>query len=80
MRERRLSTPVHRNRVARITDATHYPNAIPATRKLVNPDLLNDPNVFPTDADMRRFFPIHASTPAADRLRTRVWSRFKAGG
>jgi putrescine transport system substrate-binding protein len=66
--------------MARITDATHYPNALPATRKLVNPNLLKDPNVFPTEADMRRFFTIHAFAPAADRLRTRVWSRFKAGG
>jgi putrescine transport system substrate-binding protein len=66
--------------MARITDATHYPNAIPATRKLVDPALLNDPNVFPTEAEMRRFFTVHAATPAAERLRTRAWSRFKAGG
>jgi len=66
--------------MARITDATHYPNAIPATRALVRPELLHDPNVFPSEADMQRYFTINASTPAADRLRTRLWSRFKAGG
>ena len=65
--------------MARITDATRYPNAIPATRALVRPDLLNDPNVFPTDAVMQRFFTIGPSTPAADRARTRLWARFKAG-
>jgi putrescine transport system substrate-binding protein len=65
--------------MARITDATRYPNAIPATRVLVEPELLNDPNVFPSDTDMRNFFTIGPSTQAADRARTRMWARFKAG-
>jgi putrescine transport system substrate-binding protein len=65
--------------MARITDATRYPNAVPATRVLVRPELLDDPNVFPTDVVMERFFTIGPSTPAADRARTRMWARFKAG-
>lgn len=65
--------------MARITDATRYPNAVPATRVLVRPELLNDPTVFPTDAVMQRFFTIGPSAPAADRARTRLWARFKAG-
>jgi hypothetical protein len=28
---------------------------------------------------MKRFFTIGPSTPAADRARTRLWARFKAG-
>jgi putrescine transport system substrate-binding protein len=66
--------------MARITDATRYPNAVPATRVLVRPELLDDPNVFPTDAVMQRYFTIGPSTQAADRARTRMWARFKAGG
>ena len=66
--------------MARITDATRYPNAVPATRVLVRPELLDDPNVFPTDAVMQRYFTIGPSTVAADRARTRMWARFKAGG
>ena len=65
--------------MARITDATRYPNAVPATRALVRPALLDDANVFPTDAVMQRFFTIGPSAPAADRARTRLWARFKAG-
>lgn len=65
--------------MARITDVTRYPNAIPATRVLVRPELLDDPNVFPTDAVMQRFFTIGPSAPTADRARTRLWARFKAG-
>jgi putrescine transport system substrate-binding protein len=66
--------------MARITDATQYPNAVPATRVLVRPELLQDPNVFPTDVEMRRFFTIGPSAQASDRARTRLWARFKAGG
>ncbi len=66
--------------MARITDATRYPNAVPATRALVRPSLLSDPTVFPNQALMARFFTIGPSTPAADRARTRMWSKFKAGG
>jgi len=66
--------------MARITDTTRYPNAVPATRVLVRPELLDDPNVFPTDAVMQRYFTIGPSTVAADRARTRMWARFKAGG
>jgi putrescine transport system substrate-binding protein len=66
--------------MARITDATQYPNAVPATRALVRPELLQDPNVFPTDAAMQRFFTIGPSAQGADRARTRLWARFKAGG
>jgi len=65
--------------IARITDATHYPNAVPVTRALVRKELLDDPAVFPTDAEMQRFFTIGPSTQAEDRARTRLWSRFKAG-
>ena len=63
--------------MARITDATHYPNAIPATRKLVNPELLNDPNVFPTEADMRRYFRV--SPPAVhEMVKSLEWNGFIA--
>jgi putrescine transport system substrate-binding protein len=66
--------------MARITNATRYANAVPATRPLVRPELLADPNVFPTDEQMQRTFTIGPPAPGADRARTRLWARFKAGG
>jgi putrescine transport system substrate-binding protein len=65
--------------MARITNATLYPNAIPATRELVRPELLREPDVFPTAAVMQRYFTIGPSAQASDRARTRLWARFKAG-
>jgi putrescine transport system substrate-binding protein len=65
--------------MARITEATLYPNAIPATRSLVTPSLLQNPEVFPPSAVAARFFTIGAIAPATERARTRAWARFKAG-
>jgi putrescine transport system substrate-binding protein len=60
--------------MAGITNVTHYPNAVPATRPL-----LTDPSVMPSDADMARYFTIGPVPQAAERARTRLWARFKAG-
>jgi putrescine transport system substrate-binding protein len=65
--------------MARITDATRYPNAVPATGALIRAELLNDPTVYPTGEMTHRFFTIGPSTQAADRARTRLWAHFKAG-
>jgi putrescine transport system substrate-binding protein len=60
--------------MAGITNVTHYPNAVPASRGMVT-----DPSVFPSDAEMSRYFTIGAVPQAAERTRTRLWQRFKAG-
>jgi putrescine transport system substrate-binding protein len=60
--------------MAGITNVTHYPNAVPASRKMVT-----DTSVFPSDAEMGRYFTIGPVPQAAERSRTRLWARFKAG-
>ncbi len=60
--------------MAGITSVTHYPNAVPASRAMIA-----DGSVFPSDAEMARYFTIGAVPQAAERTRTRLWARFKAG-
>jgi putrescine transport system substrate-binding protein len=60
--------------MANITNVTHYPNAVPASR-----DMVRDSSVFPSDAEMSRYFTIGPVPQTAERLRTRLWARFKAG-
>ena len=64
--------------MAAITNQVRYPNAVPASLAKVNADVRDDPNVFP-DTSSPRFFTVRAPSQAADRLRTRMWARFKAG-
>ncbi len=60
--------------MAAISNATHYPNAVPASRASIA-----DLSIFPSDAEISRYFVIGPVPQAAERLRTRLWARFKAG-
>ncbi len=64
--------------MAAITNQVRYPNAVPASRDGIVPEVRNNPNVYP-DTNSPRFFTVRATPQAADRLRTRMWARFKAG-
>ena len=66
--------------MAGITNAVRYPNAVPASKPMIRPELLDDPAVYPSAAVMRRAFSIGPVPLAAERARTRMWARFKAGG
>ncbi len=65
--------------MAGITNQVRYPNGVPASTPLVNEAVRNDPNVYPTPEMLARTFTAGALAPAAERARSRVWNRFKAG-
>jgi putrescine transport system substrate-binding protein len=65
--------------MASITNHVRYPNGVPASRALVAPEVANDPAVFPDEALRTRFFTIGPVPAAAERARSRMWARFKAG-
>jgi putrescine transport system substrate-binding protein len=65
--------------IAGITNQVRYPNAVPASRPFVRPALLDDPNVYPPPARLASLFTIGPVPQAAERVRTRLWARFKAG-
>ena len=65
--------------MAAITNKVGYPNAVPASMTTVAPDVKSNTNVFPTSAMLSHAFTAKAPTPAAERARTRMWTRFKAG-
>lgn len=65
--------------MAGVTNQVRYPNAIPASRGAIRPEIANDPNIYPPPEQMSRFFTITAVPQAAERARNRVWARFKAG-
>ena len=65
--------------MAAITNATHYANAVPASLPMVEADIRADTSVFPTPAQLDNFFVVKAAPQTADRARTRMWARVKAG-
>jgi len=65
--------------MAGITSTVRYPNAVPASRPLVAAAVRDDPNVWPAPAVLAQAFIPGTPPPAAERARSRLWSRFKAG-
>ena len=65
--------------MADITNHTHYPNAVPASRPMVEEAVRFDTNVYPSQEQIERMFTTNALTPTVERARSRSWSRFKAG-
>jgi putrescine transport system substrate-binding protein len=65
--------------MAAITNQVRYPNAVLASRKDIRPDILADTNIYPPQDAFGRFFNVSAVSQQAERARTRLWSRFKAG-
>lgn len=65
--------------MAAITNRVRYPNAVPASAPMIRPELKADTDVFPTPEQMAGFFTVKAVPQAAERARTRMWARFKAG-
>lgn len=65
--------------MAAITNHVAYPNAVPASKPMIEPDILADRNVYPAEEDFARFFTVSAVPQAAERARSRMWARFKAG-
>ncbi|HTT43223.1 MAG TPA: polyamine ABC transporter substrate-binding protein [Steroidobacteraceae bacterium] len=65
--------------IAAITNDIHYGNDNLAAQPLVNPQIRNDPAVYPPPAVRARLFLPTEFDAKYQRLRTRVWTRIKSG-
>lgn len=65
--------------MAAITNKVRYPNAVPASLPDVLPEVAADKNIYPSAELLARDFTAPSVPAAAERARTRMWSRFKAG-
>lgn len=65
--------------IAAITNDIHYGNDNLAARPFVNPDILQDPAVYPTPAVRARLYLPGELSADYYRQRTRVWTHIKTG-
>ena len=56
-----------------------YQKAVPSARPLRAPPVRDDPPISPPEAALADAFLPATPPPAAERARSRLWSRFKAG-
>jgi putrescine transport system substrate-binding protein len=63
--------------IAEITNEIYYGNDNLASRSLIHPIILNDPTLYPTPAIEARLYRATEASAAAERIRTRTWTRVK---
>jgi putrescine transport system substrate-binding protein len=64
---------------ARNSDFLSYPNGNLASQKLIDPKILNDKNIYPDEAMLKKLFVITARDPATQRAINRLWTKVKTG-
>ncbi|MGB6354315.1 MAG: extracellular solute-binding protein [Steroidobacteraceae bacterium] len=65
--------------IAAITNEIWYGNNNRTANQYVNPDILDDPTIYPDPATRLRLYQQSESNPATERIRTRTWTRVKTG-
>jgi len=56
-----------------------YANGNLASQKLIDPKILDDRNIYPDDATLKKLFVITARDPATQRIINRLWTKVKTG-
>jgi putrescine transport system substrate-binding protein len=70
---------LHPDVIARITETVSYPNPNLRAIALVDPEIRDDPGIYPPPEVMQRLYLDEPAPRAYERLRTRVWNRIKTG-
>lgn len=65
--------------MATITNYVAFANPVPASFPLLDPEVRNDPGIFPSPEVLERLRSPAELAPAEQRARTRAWTRVKAG-
>ena len=65
--------------MAGISNYVHYANGNQQADALVSPEIKADTKVYPTPEMMGKLFALEAMPLKIDRIRTRVWTKIKAG-
>jgi putrescine transport system substrate-binding protein len=64
---------------AKNSDFLSYANGNLASQKLVDPKILNDKNIYPDEATLKKLFVITARDSATQRVINRLWTKVKTG-
>jgi putrescine transport system substrate-binding protein len=64
---------------ADIANTVFYANANGASWEFIDPEILNNPSIFPDEEVWKRVYPILSPDPKRERPRTRAFARVKSG-
>ncbi len=66
--------------IAKCSDFVTYPNAVPASRKLMDPAVADNPKVYPPEEILDRLYVKQPYGARSQRLITRIWQTVTTGG
>jgi spermidine/putrescine-binding protein len=64
---------------AEISNAITYTNAVPASKPMIKAELVNDPFLYPSDAQMAEYFAYKPQETDLLRATNKLWLRYKSG-
>lgn len=65
--------------MAGISNYVWYPNAVPASKALLDEEISSNPSIYPTAEVQDKLFPLTVYKPKISKLMTRFWANLKAG-
>ncbi|MFO1436442.1 MAG: polyamine ABC transporter substrate-binding protein [Gammaproteobacteria bacterium] len=65
--------------MAGCTNTTYYANSNKASWKLIKPEIINDPRIFPTPETRKTLYGSNVVSAEMLRARTRLWTKLKTG-
>ncbi|MCC6306438.1 MAG: spermidine/putrescine ABC transporter substrate-binding protein PotF, partial [Rhodobacteraceae bacterium] len=65
--------------MAGITNYVYYPNAVPASKAFIDPEVLEDPTIYPPADLQAKLFASAVRDPRIERTVTRLWTRVTTG-
>lgn len=65
--------------IAPITDFVAYPNGNSASTSLVDPEIRNNPAIYPSEETQKKLYTFGELSPKVQRAMTRSWTKVKSG-
>jgi putrescine transport system substrate-binding protein len=65
--------------MAGITNYVWYANGVPASRAMINKEILDHPGIYPSEETQAKMFTFAVVPPELDRIYTRTWTTVKTG-
>jgi putrescine transport system substrate-binding protein len=65
--------------IADITNYVFYPNAVPASKEFIDPEIVDNPEIYPPQEVLDKLFPSQLRDPRTERAMTRLWTRVRTG-
>lgn len=64
---------------AETTNAVTYPNAIPESKKMLKPEIAQDPYIYPSEAQLAEYYTYEPVSGDLLRTLNKMWLRYKSG-